>query len=487
MKTTLKNILQTFITEALVLSGFLIVYRLILQNFGTEGVGEYSLIRKVANFTQPVLILGLVIGLPRYLAMSKDEEQRGLYIKSGFFVVISLTVLFLAIVNVFRVYFAKIFFGDIAYTNLVLPFSVLLMGLVIHGLVYSYFHGLLLVKTFNFLKLVNLLLVPIFVIIFLKNIPISQVITLIGVSMIMVAILFSLPFIKTLFISSDYLQLKNSLKNLFHYSLPRVPGDFGLAGLFALGPVFAAHLTNMKEVGYLSVSQSLLRGVCGILAPLGIILLPKVSQLTAQGKQSTVKENLDLLIPAISQCSIFICIQLFIFTDILIKHWLGPQFLDAIAVMRITLLAMFFYTFYITMRSILDAVNFKALNTINIYISLGVFLITAGILLFLFKLFSPIISLSIASSTALACLGTLSYISIRNIYPYAIKKDGYYVLIALIINAIFVLISLAFKLLIIQSIYHLFIFGISLGFLYLAILWALKTEWIRKLVFIFTA
>lgn len=482
MRPIFKDISQTFITETIVLAGFIFIYRLIAKNFGPEGVGEYSLIRRVVSFIQPLLILGLGIGLPRYIAMSKDKDRRISYIKAGFLVITVFTSLFLIVINLFRTYFARTFFGNIAYTDLVLPFSFLLMGLISHILIYSYFRGRLFVKTFNSLQVINLSLIPIIILIFFKNITISKLIILVGGNTFVITFLFSLPFIKDLFAPLKKLQLKNSLKELFRYSLPRVPGDFALAGLFSLGPIFASHFTPIEEVGYLSVSQSLLIGMCGMVAPIGIILLPKVSLLIAQGEQETIRKNLDLFIAALFQCSIFVCAQLIIFTESIIKCWLGPEFFGAIPIMRIALLSTIFYTFYIGMRTILDATKVKPLNTINISISLGAFLLIAGMLLFIFKFFTPVISLSIAFSSGLMFLGILTYISLRKLYPENLKKDLKHFGIATIINLLLAGIAMSTKPFITSKLYYLIIFEIFLGIVYLSILWLLKMDWLRQIL-----
>jgi len=481
LKPFFKDISLTFITEAAVLIAFFFIYRLIAKNFGPEGVGEYSLVKKVIGFLQPLLLLGLWVGLPRYIAMAKDEEQRSSYIKAGGLTVATATFVFLIFVNLFKDYFAKIFFGTTNYSNLVLPFSLFLAGLTLHTLIYSYFRGRLLVKTFNSLQIVNLALVPIGILIIFRNITIENLITLIGITTFIIAFVFSLFFIKEFFIHIEKQQLKNSLKGLLRYSLPRVPGDFVLAGLFSLGPIFAAHFSSIKEVGYLSVSQSLVNAMGAAIAPFGLILLPKVSNLISNGKEKIIKENLNLFIPALIQCSIFLCFQLIIFTDAIIKFWLGPEFLVAVPTVRIMSISLIFYPFYVGVRSILDAAKVKPINTINLFTSLGVFLIIGGILLLFIKLPSPIISLSIAFSSAMVIFGILTYVSIRRIYPEKLNKDLNYLWIAILINILLGSIAIFAKSFVISKFYYLIPFEVLVGVIYLSILWLLKMEWIKQI------
>jgi O-antigen/teichoic acid export membrane protein len=481
LSSIFKDVSLTFITEAIVLVGFIFIYRLIANNFGPEGVGKYSLVRRVVGFFYPILLLGLGIGLPRYIAMSRSKEEGRAYIKSGILVVAALTFILLFFINLFKVYFSQIFFGNITYTNLVFPFSFFLLGLILHLLVYSYFRGHLYVKSFNFLQIINLALVPIGILIFFKYISIERLIILIGITTFIIAFIFFLFFIKEILGPIKKWQFKSSLRELLRYSLPRIPGDFGFAGLLSLGPIFAAHFASIQEVGYLVVSQNLLTGICGMVAPLGIILLPKVSYLIAQGEQETIKKNLDLFIAAILQCSIFVCAQLMIFTDSIIRFWLGSEFFGAILVMRIAFISIIFYAFYVVMRSILDAAKVKPLNAINLFISLGVLLLMTAMLLFIFNLFTPIISLSVSSSFGLVCLGTLTYISIRKIYPEGSKMDLNYLWVAIVINILLGGVAILIKPFVVSRFYYLIIFEIVLGAIYLSFLWLLKMEWIRQI------
>jgi len=478
LRPILKDISLTFITEVIVLVAFFFIYRLIAKNFGPEGVGEYSLVKRVIAFLQPILLLGLGIGLPRYIAMSRDKEQRSSYVKAGGLVVVIFPFIFLIFVNLFKDYFARIFFGTTNYTNLVLPLSFLLAGLILHTFVYSYFRGRLLVKYFNMLQIMNLALVPLLILIFVRGITIGKLITLIGITTFIIALIFSLSFIKELVARGGRLQFKNSLKNLFRYSLPRLLAIFGHSALLSLGPIFAAHLTSIEKVGYLSVSQGLLHSMGAVIAPLGLVLLPRVSNLVANGRQETIRENLNFLIGAVLQCSIFICFQLIIFADVIINYWLGSEFLNAVSVMRILFLSIIFYVLYETLRNILDAVKIRPINAINLFISLAVFLTSIGILL---KVSPSIINLSISLALAITFLGILTYFSIRKIYPEKLNQDLKYLWIAISINILLGCIATLTKPFVISRLYYLILFEVLLGIIYLLILWLLKTEWIREI------
>jgi len=68
-----KMVLMTFFAEMSVALAFFLVYRLIGDEFGTSGVGEYSLVKKLAGFLVPVFFAGIGIGLPRYIAIAQSR------------------------------------------------------------------------------------------------------------------------------------------------------------------------------------------------------------------------------------------------------------------------------------------------------------------------------------------------------------------------------------------------------------------------------
>lgn len=484
IKPIFKGIFLTVFTEIIALACLFFVYHLIAQNFGPEGVGKYALIRRVIGFLQSLLLLGFGIGLPHYIAASNNEDQRISYTKACFLSVTALTSLFLLGINLFRDSFAKIFFGNIGHADLVLPSSCFLFGLILHSLAYSYFRGRMSIKTFNLLKLIDLAIVPIIIFVICKNITIESAITLIGIIISLISLCF---LSKTFYILIKKVRIKNSLKELLRYSLPRVPASFTLGGLFCLGPIFAAHFSSIQEVGYLSTSQNLIMAIGAVVAPLGVVLLPKTSSLISRGKDGLIKENLRFLMAAILQCSIFVCVQSLIFIDKIVGYWLGSEFSGAVPLMRIVLISSVFYSFYVAIRSILDAAEVKPLNTINISVSLGVFLLVSMILLFLLEIFTPIVSVSIAFSSGTISLGVLTYCSIRRIYPENSKIDLRSLCLSLAVNVLLGVFAVSVKSFAALRFHYLITFEIFLGIIYLFILWLLNVQWIRNSIRIITA
>lgn len=476
-----KDVALTFVTQFVVLVSFFYGFRLIASSFGPQGVGEYSLVKRVIGFIQPVLLLGLGIGLPRYISMSKLAAQRGGYIRAGVLVISFFAIVALVLMNVLNGAFSSIFFGDSSYSTLIMPVSVLLAGLILHAMVSSCLRGMLLAGAFNLLDIINLALVPIIVLLFVNDLTVAKLVGLIGVSTFAISFGFSLLFLKDMFLWDGAKSLLHSLKELAIYSFPRFVNSFVYAAFFSAGPILAAHFVSMRDVGYLSVSQSLLGTVGAIISPLGILLLPKIGTLISQKREPEIKENLGYLIGATIYCSIFVFSQMFVFADLIIKLWLGPDFVGAASIMRIILCSIPFFLFCGTAGPILEAAQVRPVNLINLSISFLLSLVVAVVFLFFVPPFSPVVVISAAFTLGLICFGLLSYIAIRKIYPDDYSGDWRSLREAVVINAAFALISVTIKPVIAVDISRLLVYESLLGSVFLAALWLMKTTWIRKI------
>ena len=53
----------------------LLLYRLLAQKAGTDGFASYSLVKQGVGFLFPIMLVGLVGGLPRYLALPAESHD----------------------------------------------------------------------------------------------------------------------------------------------------------------------------------------------------------------------------------------------------------------------------------------------------------------------------------------------------------------------------------------------------------------------------
>jgi O-antigen/teichoic acid export membrane protein len=404
-----KYYIFTFITEFTVLLSGLFIYRLVFNILGKEGFSEYALIKRTVSFIYPALVLGLGVGIPRFIAFNyKEIKKANTYFISGFIISFFVVLIFFLIINFFSEYFSFLFFGDRKYYSYVLPLSVLLIGLILHMLCYSYFRGNLLMRKANLLQLLNLGIIPIFVFIIWKNL--WSIIFFNGIFVIIISFFFLVYILKDIEIVRK--QIFKNIKDLLYYSVQRIPADFGLSALLSLPATITAHISGVTIAGYVAFGTSLLNMVGAGFAPLGLILLPKASQLVAN-KDFKILKTYIIKILKITFILTVLGIAFFeIFADKIILIYLATLNYDLLIITRIIIIASICYTIYVVMRSIIDAYYVRAMNTKNILMSLIFFLITSIVILLMGKSY---IFLVVGFVSSIFLLGILTLIEVKRL------------------------------------------------------------------------
>jgi O-antigen/teichoic acid export membrane protein len=410
----IREYLPTFVTEFAVLISQLLTYKLAAHLLGPGGFSEYALARRTIMLIYPVAMLGLGVGLPRYIGRANASNDPGLssrYLTIAFFCIGSTTLLGLLLINIFRHGLAYLFFGGGGHENLVFPLSLMLLGLNLHGIVYSYFRGRLAMKQANTIQFINLGVVPLMSFFFFGD-SVFHVLEAIGVLSSLVSGC-ALAFTMRLRISAIHW---SEARELLHYSLQRVPADFTQFALFALPATFVTHLRGLQEGGFVAFGISILSMVGALFAPVGIILLPRASQMLADGRQASLREHVLRIVKVTVVVSIGITAVIEVFSKRLIGLYLGPGFEELSSIIRTLSLAALPYALYCVLRSLVDAYHKRAVNTVNNAVGLAVFLACSSITLF--SRSTLVIPLSLVAG--LAVLGILT---IRNAGSILRKSD----------------------------------------------------------------
>ncbi len=484
------DIFLTFLAQVVMLGCSLLLFRLAAKTFGPDGFGAYTLARRIIAFAQPVVLLGFGVGLVRHVGcvVNRDLAKQASYVAAASLYIITFTILVAIVMNFFCAPFSRIFFGSSEYSTLILPITVMLFGLSVYSIAYSYYRGCILMKVANLLQIIGMGILPILVLWVIPDCTIRLLLIWTGIALCVTSFVFGLPIMREVLRQRGSLSIHSSSKELLRYGLPRVPGSFASYGLLALGPIIAAHFVStgkvsMKEVGYLSVSISFILLISSSITPLGLILLPKLTSLLAQDETTTIIDNLTYLATAVLHISIFATVQLIIFIDLIITCWLGSEFLEAALLMRIVMLSIPFYLLYGTLASPIDAAHVKAINAKNIYISLVVFLLTALATLLIQQLMSPIVGLSVALSASFGVLGILSCLSAKKIYNLSFEL--YSVPLVIFINLILGITTFAIKPFMrfgLIGLFQLAVLEIAVFAIFLLVLRASNVKWPEKMI-----
>ncbi len=382
----LHDLALTMGTEAATVFSSLLLTSMLSRWSGPRVLSEYLLLRRVLSWAVSGTLLGMATGLPRYVAHAAGHRGRDepTYFLAASICMIPTAVIAGALMVLYRGVFARWFFGDRQETGLVMALALLLLGFAIHHAVYGYYRGLLDMTRANLLELCNTALLPLAVVLVLfRSEPIGAMMFAMGGLMAVISALFAVPVLLQLRQRAGASTLRTRCGELLQYSVPRVPGEFGSTALTALGPIMAAHYMNIAQVSPLLLGLNMLMVTGYAAGPLGMLLLSKVSMMLGRNQHDEVQSRLRLLVAAVMEVSVFTCIQLAVFADVVVRAWVGPGYEDQMGVIRLVLLAIPPYLFFVALRSTIDAATVKPFNTANVLISLVVYLglITGSIMI----------------------------------------------------------------------------------------------------------
>jgi O-antigen/teichoic acid export membrane protein len=365
----------TFATEFTVLACQLLTYKLAAHFLGTTGFAEYAVARRTISILYPIVLLGLGVGLPRYVAMAAgrgDEESKARYLGATLWCVGIAAVVCVVILNALPGGLAYLFFGSREYESLLWPMSLVVAGTALHAIAYSYFRGVLHMRVANLLQLVNFGLMPMAVFLLLNK-SVQSVLTALGVLSIAVA------GTALLFTPWKAAAKDNRLqaKELLRFGIQRVPGDFILMALFALPATFVAHKSGIRAAGFVAFGVSMLNVIGSFFSPFGLILLPKAGTLLAAGRIAELRRQVWLLTRITLVVSAVLAIGIAVGAETLIRLYLGADFTEGTGILRLVLLAAVPYSLYTVVRNVIDAFHELGVTTLILAAGFGIFCLGA--------------------------------------------------------------------------------------------------------------
>jgi O-antigen/teichoic acid export membrane protein len=434
----LRDLAITAASSVITFVAGIIVISLFGRLLGALLLGEYLLVKRVMAWLQSISQMGLGVALPRYVAhaVNGPESERHAYFVGGIGATTAGAVLLALFLNLSRPLFARFMFGSSELTYLLIPLSILILGMGFHAAVYGYYRGCLKMNIAGALQVINSAVVPVVAVSALfKTHSVPLIVDATGLSMILFSCLFAIPIISKKERASALCMWVHT-KALLRYGIARVPGEFAGGALFAMGPIIASHYVPLSQVAYLLLGTAILNAVAASAGPLGLILLTKVSMMLAQQRDADVRVHLQYLLAAALEVSLFACLQVVVFADVLVRVWVGPDFLERITVIRIEAVAIPFYLFYVTLRSAIDAASVKAYNPRNFGIASMIFAILATLATKLPNRFL-LNGIAVALVAGLAVAAWLTARTVQRLYGLKIKwrDSGISLAIAIVLGA----------------------------------------------------
>lgn len=412
------QLIWTVITEVMVTLAGVLLLKFAASMLGPLGFGEYALGRRVVSLLYLPLIMGLGVAAPRYIAIARAQISNQYRESSFAFAMLTAgflpTLIVVLAVNVAPSMASRIIFGSASLAHMIPPASLALAGITLHGMIYSIHRGRSEMGIANALQLTNLGIAPLLAF-FIGDRTAAQTLLITGALCLSVSALALVHLVYTE--RHDWhgtASVREHLRVLLGFGLPRVPGEFALVGLFALPALIAVRTQGVVLAGQFSAAMSLLTIASGSFAPVGLVVLPRASAMAAASDLAGVRHLvIRILFGGAALATIGVVIGELIIPPFV--HWyFGPAFVAAIPLFRTCLLGTIPYAIHVLMRSILDALDVRAINARNLIVSVSVLVVLCLVR-------SEIIWMawSLVASLALLAVLTLRDVYLRLRHPLA--------------------------------------------------------------------
>jgi O-antigen/teichoic acid export membrane protein len=373
----IRDLLITGLASVLSTVATVVMIRVLAGQLGPEEFGAYSLARRLLATLVPIATLGMGVALPRYVATSADQAQCRRYLAGALVLGIAPSLVILVAGTAAAAPLTELVFRAGAYRSLFRATLWLTLGNAVYGALYAYYRGLNRMKVANAWQMAVIAAGPL---------AISLLFAAPGRAALIVALCAVLTLAAAVPLGVEVVrgaparrrgEADRSLAQLARYGLPRVPAGFALAGLFAVGPFLAPYVASMREAGYLAAGQSVLTAAESGMVAFGLVALPKVARMVADGRIAEVRDAIEHVVSAVLHIAMFAVAQGVLWADEIVLALLGPQYREAVPILRLLLAALMPYLVYVVLRSILDGVEDRAINTINLLAALGVSLVAS--------------------------------------------------------------------------------------------------------------
>lgn len=420
-----RDISVTVVAQVCVAFGGLLLARLLAQNAGADGFASYSLVKQAVNVLFPIVTVGLVGGLPRYIALPREEGDPtpGSYLLAGALICWGATAIAVVVSLALPGVVATIFFGGDEGDGYVVPFVLLLAATSTFYIAYGYFRGQLRLRAGSLLQVSALAVVPPAVVFALPDQPVSEMIVVMAIGTALISLLAVAGPLRRGALLGDAGAFRLARQRLWDYGHRRIPGEMAQLGIFVLVPILAAHVASLTDVAYLSAGQQVLSIASLAVLPLGLVLLPSLARMWDEDRGRTARHVAQLSSFSAS-VAIFVSLQTLLFANIAVVAWLGDEFEGAGSVVTVTVAPTALFVVYLMLRSTLDAVAVKSYNSRNNLTALAVFAFVAAVLLG-FDVCRPVMAVAWAFALGVAAQGLLTFATVHRFFGVRWEDYGF--------------------------------------------------------------
>lgn len=398
-----RDSLLTYLTEGLALLGMVLSFRLAADN-GKVDLDLYVIARRTIAFLFPVVLMGAMVGLTRYVAMSPSPQVARRYLLGAMSWVLPLGALISAIGFVFARPLAWMLFDDYGRADLVPPIGIMTVGIALHGVAYGYLRGRASIVMANALQLAVLAVGPCLA--FMLFTDMAAVLWFTGLAWVMAALLSVAP---DLF-ARGLGPISRERGELLRYGLPRVPGDVALGALLTIPGYVALRTYGLGLSGEVGFGATLLNIAAAVFSPVALLLLPAAAGQLARGDHGGLARRVASMSGIILAASVALTLGFELLAGPALRIYLGEAGEAYVPMSRLIFLGALPFAYFNGMRSLLDAYFRTPRNGINLSKSFLLLLLGSA---FHLLVPTPWYTMGIVLLLALTYLGLVTWRDVR--------------------------------------------------------------------------
>lgn len=358
----------TYLTEALSMVGMVLAYRLAAQ-VSKQDLDIYVIVRRTVSFVFPVILMGAMVGLTRFVAMSGSSERQRGYLRGALYWVVPLGLLVWGITALFAKPLAWAIFGSEAQAVLMAPLGLMTVGISLHGVAYGYLRGKSAMVAANAVQLMVLAIAPCAAFVVFHDMV--NVLWATAITWTVAPLLSILPGLLTP--AKDKMRKERS--ELLRYGLPRVPGDIALGALLTIPGYVAMRTYGLDLSGEVGFGATLLNLAAAAFSPVALLLLPAASSQLAAGDHAGLERRIGRMTWVILAASFALMLGFELLSGPLLELYLGPTGANYLWMSRLIFLGALPFAFFNGMRSVLDAYFHTPRNGVNLMMAFVVLLV----------------------------------------------------------------------------------------------------------------
>lgn len=404
-----KDILITLVSQFLIMVLALVVNKLLSNQLGVDGFGQFNIIKKSTSVLSFIMLGGMGIALPRYLSAylaGNHLDNAKSTLKVSFWMVCILSTVVIVVSVIFMRPLLDIVVGsqDARLYDAALLYAV---SMTFSSYLFAYYRGINAFLSFG-----------------ISQVLVQVILTLgawwFGASLLLVLQAWSattLIYVLGAFWVDARKQKLFGIKKtdhshkvrvvwkaLFNYGMTRMLGDFFLFSFAACTLVLINQRLGLAASSFFAVGLTLTSMISPVFSTAGTALLPYMSASTTRNNFRHADKNIQHLFLGFVGISLLAILVLWFGMDVFIRLFFSSDFLPAAAVSKVLLASILFDAVYFLLRNPIDAVSTFPWNTINMFLSVVVLVLT-------FVFCDTLTEFAIAYLVATATRGLLSMLS----------------------------------------------------------------------------